>query len=297
MPHLQLQTLTAPAPRMSTAQEDTNNGTKYLLYIALAGAGVWIAWLVLKFLYYAFSYLALNLFLGLDLSVYGRLSSGGWLGYALLGLGFGAAGGAVAAQRRFRLSKLIPAGAGILFLGLCSFVFLNNAARFAPPMEEAGLYEYSEGRGQCPVCATIEATSTKPDSTLHRYTTASLLDKNSATAWISGSANTQTLTLKLSLPDDQRLVGLRIGNGYDKSDEVFASFSRVRSCHISLDNGPATYWRLPDTHTQDLFIPITPVTGTMPQAIVLTIDETYSGENHTEVAISSLTPLIEADSK
>ena len=282
---------------MSTAQQDKNEGAKYLFYIVLAVAGVWIVWLILKFLYYAFSYLALNLFLGLDLSVYGRLSSGGWLGYALLGLGLGAAGGAVAAQRRFRLSKLIPAGAGVLFLALCSFVFLKSAARFAPPMAEAGLYEYSEGRGQCPACATIEATSTKPDSTLHRYTTASLLDKNPATAWISESANTQTLKLKLSIPADQRLVGLRIGNGYGKSDEVFTSFSRVRSCHISLDNGPATYWQLPDTHTQDLFIPIASVTGTTPQAIELTIDETFSGENHEEVAISSLTPLIEADSQ
>ena len=282
---------------MNTAQEDTNNGTKYLLYIALAVAGVWLAWLILKFLYYAFSYLALNLFLGLDLSVYGRLSSGGWLGYALLGLGLGAAAGAIAAQRRFRLSKLIPAGAGLLFIGLSSFVFLNSAAHFAPPMAEAALYEYSEGRGQCPACATIEATSTKSDSTLHRYITASLLDKNPATAWISGSANTQTLKLKLSIPADQRLVGLRIGNGYGKSDEVFTSFSRVRSCHISLDNGPAMFWQLPDTHTQDLFIPIASVPGTTPLAIVLTIDETYSGENHAEVAISSLTPLIKADSK
>jgi hypothetical protein len=282
---------------MSTAQEDTNSGVKYLIYIALAAAGVWIAWLILKFLYYAFSYLSLNLFLSLDLSVYGRLSSGGWLGYALLGLGFGAVGGAVAAQRRFRLSKMIPAGAGVLFLGLCSFVFLNNAARFAPPMMEATFYIKSEGRGQCPGCTTIEASSTKSDPTKNRYNSPSLLDKNPTTAWISEGGTNQKLRITVSIPADQRLVGLRVGNGYGKSDEVFASFSRVRSCHVSLSNGSEVFFSLPDTHSEDLFMPLKLENIATPCVLVFNIDETYSGENHAEVALSSLTPVIEVISK
>lgn len=282
---------------MSNAQEETNNGVKYLLYIALGVAGVWITWLVLKFLYYASSYLALNLFLGLDLSVYGRLSLGGWMGYALLGLGLGAACGAVAAQRRFRLNKLIPAGAVVLVLGLSSFVFLNNAARFAPPMVEAAFYVSSEGRGQCPACTTIEASSTKSDSTQNRYATASLLDKNPATAWISEGASNQKLQLTVTIPADQRLVGLRLGNGYGKSEQVFASFSRVRTCHVTLSNGSEMFLTLPDTHSEDLFIPLEPIVSATPLILVFNIDETYPGENHAEVALSALTPVIEAVSK
>ena len=72
---------------MSTAKQDTESGKMYLLYIALAVAGLWIIWQILKLLYYSFSYLAWNLFLGLDLSVYGRLAPVGWVGYAFLGLG------------------------------------------------------------------------------------------------------------------------------------------------------------------------------------------------------------------
>ena len=280
---------------MAVTPKENKNG-KYHLYLLLAVVGIWVSWLVLKFLYYAFSYLGLNLFLALDLSAYGRLSQGGWIGYALLGLGLGAAGGAVAAQRRFRLNKLIPAGAGVLVLGLCSFVFLNNAARFAPPVMEAAHYVRSEGQGQCPACTTIEASSTKSDPEQNRYTAAALLDKNNATAWISDEADNQNLRLTLTIPADQRLVGLRLSNGYGKSEEVFASFSRVRTCRVSLDNGPETPWALPDTRNEDLFIPLTPVNGAKPLVLLFRIDETYSGENHSEVALSSLTPVIEAAS-
>ena len=282
---------------MSTAQEDAENGKKYLLYIVLAVVGIWIAWLILKLLYYSFSYLAWNLFLGLDLSVYGRLAPVGWAGYALLGLGLGAAGGAVAAKRRFRLNNMIPIGAGTLVLSLCSFMFLNNAARFAPTMVKATSYVSIDGRGQCPACSTIEASSTKGDSTQNRYTVASLLDKNPATAWISEGAANQSLRLTVTIPADQRLVGLRLGNGYGKSEEVFASFSRVHYCHVSLGNGSETYITLPDTHSEDLFIHFEPQTSTTPLTVVFNIDETYAGVNHPEVALSALTPVIEAIAK
>jgi hypothetical protein len=281
---------------MAVTQKDNKNG-KYHLYLLLAIAGIWVSWLVLKLLYYALSYLGLNLFLALDLSRYGQFSPNGWVGYAVLGLGLGAACGAVSAQRRFRLTKLIPAGAVVVALGLCSFVFLNNAARFAPPVAEVAYYVSSDGRGQCPACTTIEATSTKPSVEPDRYAVAKLLDKDPATAWISEESSNQNLRLTLNIPADQQLVGLRLGNGYGKSDEVFTSFSRIRTCRVSLDNGPETNWSLPDTHAQDLFIPITPVAGTTPQVLLLRVDQTYSGENHAEVALSALTPIIEPVSK
>lgn len=104
-------------------------------YIGLAVGGLWLLWQLLQFLYSAGCYLAINLFLGLDLSAYGRAGLGTWGGYALLGLGLGAAAGAVAAQQRYRLHRLIPIGAAVVALLLCSFVFLGNTASRATSAE------------------------------------------------------------------------------------------------------------------------------------------------------------------
>lgn len=108
---------------MSNPQQNTG-----CVKIVLIVVGVGLGFILLKFLYFASCYLAVNLFVGMDLSTYGRIGTGGWAGYALLGLGLGAAGGAIAAQRRFRLNKLVSLGAVALVLILCSFVFIGNTA-------------------------------------------------------------------------------------------------------------------------------------------------------------------------
>ena len=101
---------------------------KPLLYIVLGLTALWPVWKLLRLLYSVLGYAAANLFLGLDLS-YGRLGAGGWPGYALLGLGLGAAAGAVAAQRRFRLNGLIVVAAATFALALLSVVYIGTTAR------------------------------------------------------------------------------------------------------------------------------------------------------------------------
>ena len=108
---------------MSNPQQNTG-----CVKIVLIVVGVGLGFILLKFLYFASCYLAVNLFVGMDLSTYGRIGTGGWAGYTLLGLGLGAAGGAIAAQRRFRLNKLVSIGAVALVLILCCFVFIGNTA-------------------------------------------------------------------------------------------------------------------------------------------------------------------------
>lgn len=276
---------------MATTTTPTTNN-KALLYVIGGLAALFFGMLLLVVLFYGLSFLSVNLFLSLDASLPGRLTATAWPGYALLGLGVGAAAGAVAAQRRFRLSKAIVAGAAALVVAVLALAAVGNRAHFAaPPLAaEAAYYAPSAGQGQCPACATIETGSTYSDAG-NRYTAANLLDKNPATAWISDEADKQQLTLTLSIPADQRLVGLRIGNGYGKSQAVFNSFSRVRTCRIRLDDGPETYWQLPDTREQDSFIPLT--TAVTADVLHFTVDEVYAGENHSEVAISGLTPVIE----
>ena len=271
------------------ATTSTDNSGKIILYLILGVLGLG----VLVGLYFVLRYAALNLFLTLDLSVFGRLAPSPWPGYALLGLGLGAAAGAVAAQRRFRLDRSILSGAAGLVAVLGAGTLVGNTVQLAAPTAEAEVYERREGQALCPACATVTASTTKASPT-NKYTAANLLDKDPATAWISDSTSGTYLTLSLHIPADQRLVGLRIGNGYGKSEAVFRSFSRVRRCRVSLGGGPETRWTLPDTRRDDLFIPCERDAGAAPATLVLHIDDTYAGDNHAEVALSGLTPVIEA---
>lgn len=88
-----------------------------LLFLLLVAVALW-------FTYQLLAVASPALFLRLDAS-YGR--AGGAFGYALLGLGLGAAAGAIAAQRRYRLNKLILVGAGGLALLLVGLAQLGNS--------------------------------------------------------------------------------------------------------------------------------------------------------------------------
>ena len=114
---------------MSTKEQNAG-----CIKIGLIGVALALGWFVLKFLYKAGCYLGANAFIGVDSSTYGH-AGGGAVGYALLGLGLGAACGAIAAQQRFRLNRLVSIGAGALALGLFTFVFVGNTAAGAPAAE------------------------------------------------------------------------------------------------------------------------------------------------------------------
>ena len=269
------------------------------VYAVLAILAIGVAGVLLTILYYALSLLAMDFFLGLDLSAYGQVSGGGGPGYALLGLGLGAAGGAIAAQHRYRLSKSVLVGAVGLAGGLCMFALVSNTAHLAAASSEATAYVPKTGWLQCPACATLTASSIKPSQHGKSYGIDNLLDKNDASAWISDTAPSgarapgalHTLDLVVNIPAGQQLVGLRVRNGYGKNAGVYRSFSRVRACHISSAAGEQTAWTLPDERTQELFIPLTPTSQT-PASLTFSIDALYEGENHEEVALSALSPVL-----
>lgn len=282
---------------MATPSPSNNSGCLKLLLFLFVGP------LALGLLWLGGCLLAVNLFIGLDNSVFARLGSVGggdggaaWPGYVLLGAGLGAAAGAVAAQQRYRLSRGLLGGVAALGLMLGAGALVGNTARLPSSeaaTDEAGPYTAAPGRGQCPACATAEASSTKTDPQ-NRYTAAQLLDKDPDTAWIAADGQTsgQTLRLRLRIPTDQQLVGLRLTNGYAKSREVYRSFARVRAGRLSLDGGPETTFTLPDAREPDRFIPLRPVPGSAPAEIVLRLTATYPGTNHAEPALSGLVPVI-----
>ena len=273
----------------TSTKPDSNN---FLLYLIGGILGLGLALVLLGLLYFGLGYLASNLFLSLDTSAYGR-GAGGWAGYALLGLGLGAAAGAVAAWHRFRLNKLVLVVAGLVAATSLAFVLVGNTAHFAPPPASVTYYETADNQGQCPACATITASSTRPDAVPDRYAAANLLDKDPATAWISATPRPM-LRLLLTLPADQRLIGLRLRNGYAKSRGTYASFGRVRIGRVRLNGAPEASYALPDAPDQDLFIPLALPTGTISATLTFQVSEAYAGENHPEeVALSALVPVIE----
>ena len=109
---------------MSEPQQ--NSGcVKFILAALAVGAGLWL----LQKVYTVGLAVGFDAVLALDASAYGRLlAPAAWPGYTLLGLGLGGAAGAVAAQRRFRLTPGIAWGAAALGLALLALVGYGNAA-------------------------------------------------------------------------------------------------------------------------------------------------------------------------
>ena len=273
---------------------------KVLLYPLLAALGV----ALLAVSYFAANYVAFNGVVMIDNSWLSNLVAAPWPSYAGLGLALGAAAGATAAHRRYRLGGAVRAGAVALVGAGAASLALGNVARIVPldlPPPIAETYVRAPGQGQCPACATATATTTKASPT-GRYTAAKLLDKNAATAWIADSATlAPAIGLTLVIPPGQRLVGLRLANGYGKTPETYVSFARVRTCRVALDvggsGGPPTTFTLPDQAAPDRFIPIEAAAGTATAHVRLEILATYPGTNHPEAALSALVPVIESVEK
>lgn len=282
---------------MASATSPGSNKTALYMLLGL------LALPVLALLYCLFSYLAVNLFLGLDLSAYGRVGQGGWPGYLLLGLG--AAGGAVAAQRRYRLHQGLVwgAAAGAAGLGVLALAtFSGTTAPDQPAATEAGLYQPLNRRVTCGACAAIAATTTRPAQNNNSYAASNLLQRDTLKAWISETAvdaanpllpETQ-LSLTIKPLAGHRLVGLRLRNGYCKSSGVYQGFSRVKTCQLrAADSTQVTAWTLPDTEHREYFIPLAATASTDSLRLTLTITETYPGATHPEVALAWLVPLFE----
>ncbi|AMR28309.1 hypothetical protein A0257_15250 [Hymenobacter psoromatis] len=285
---------------MTSATSPGSNKTGRYVFLAL------LAIPVLGLLYYLFSYLAVNLFLGLDLSAYGRVGEGGWPGYALLGLGLGAAGGALAARRRYRLHQGLVWGAAAGAVGLAGLAiatFSGAPAADQPAATEAKPYKPLNRRVTCGTCTAIMATTTRPAQNDNSYEVSNLLQRDTLKAWISGTATDAAnpllpetrLSLTIGPLAGHRLVGLRLRNGYCKNSGVYQGFSRAKTCQLrSADGTQSTIWALPDTEHREFFLPLaSPAVGPDSARLTLSITETYPGATHSEVALAWLVPLFE----
>jgi hypothetical protein len=281
------------------ASPTTPPTTKTTRYIILG----LVAIPALVLLYFALSYLAVNLFIGLDLSAYGQLAAGGWLGYVLLGLGLGAAGGTVAAQQRYRLHRglLVAAGVLALGLGLLAGATLANATQvIEATATDAQLYKSLNKRVSCGACTAISATTTRPAQNDNAYEASNLLSRDSTNAWISETAvdprnpllPTTQLHLTIAPLAGHRLAGLRLRNGYCKNNGVYQGFSRVQSCQVQLATSQPQAWTLADVPRQEFYLPL-PAASRDTARVTVTISSSYPGDSHPEVALAWLVPVFE----
>jgi hypothetical protein len=146
---------------MSTAPNNNGGCGKTLLYLLLGSAGLWIGWHALQWLYYAFSYAGANALLALDLSSYGQLADSYWLGYGVLGLGLGAAGGAIAAQRRFGLARAVAVGGWVAIVLLLGIVY---ATIETDDSTETSTSIVEPQPVQTPTLSTLAAPAPAPDA-------------------------------------------------------------------------------------------------------------------------------------
>lgn len=276
------------------------SGTKTLAYLLLGVLVLGVGALLVVGLYFGLSYVALNLFLSLDQSVYSL--AGGPLGYVLLGLALGAAGGMLAAQRRFRLPRSLAYGAAALLLGAVGLAAVPGQARhpLAATSREALAYVAAPGRVSCAACTAITASTTRAPQNGNSYAAANLLRRDSTKAWISEVAadaeNPLLPAVQLHLAvaplAGHRLVGLRLRNGYCKSRGVYEAFGRVQELHLRLPTGEVQAWTLPDAARQEYFVPLAPGAPDSTR-LTLLLAASYPGTSHAEVALAWLVPVFE----
>lgn len=280
-----------------TSTSSGNN--KLLVYFALGVLALGAATLLLVLLYFGLSYAALNVFLSIDRSAYGL--AGGEPGYMLLGLPLGAAGGMLAAQRRFRLHRGLGYGAAALLLGalgVAAWPQPTGPALTAPLAAPA--YVARPGRVSCAACTVIAASTTRPAQHANAYEAPNLLRRDSTKAWVSGSAvdaeNPLLPAVQLQLVvaplAGHRLVGLRLRNGYCKNAGVYQGFGRVQTCRLRQADGQEQAWLLPDAAHREYLLPVAagPADTTR---LTFRVESSYPGETHPEVALAWLVPVFD----
>ena len=146
----------------------------------------------------------------------------------------------------------------------------------------------------------IAATSVLPANERDSYEPGNLFDGDLTTAWnhcgsectfdddSSQARNGVGVQITMTFDEQVQLVGLRIANGYQKSDEIFESNNRVQI--LAVDHaGPLETITLDDTPGyQD--ISLQPV---MTDFLILEVRAVYVGDQtFNDVAISELEVLV-----
>jgi len=123
------------------------------------------------------------------------------------------------------------------------------------------------------------------------YGPRNLFDRDDSTAWVEnveGDGIGEWLVISWTSP--RILAGMRITNGYAKSQSLFSSNGRVRRLEVAFSSGEPIVVVLQDTINNQLIRFNRPVEAAW---MKLTILEAIRGKKYRDTAISELQPIFE----
>lgn len=134
------------------------------------------------------------------------------------------------------------------------------------------------------VKATMKASSTlQPEIS---YGIRNLFDSRKEFVWVEGAKSSgQNEFLAFSFQDEQEITGLKIMNGFQRSEKHFTANGRVKSLTVSNEKKESGDVSVKDNQNEQTLQLATPVKG---KEITLTIKDVYPGTTYKDLVISEL---------
>ena len=118
------------------------------------------------------------------------------------------------------------------------------------------------------------------------YGVQNLFDSRKEFAWAEGAkTNGENETISIELNEKIQLSGLKINNGYQRSDSHYKANTRVKSISISNEAGQNSSVVFDDIAGEQMVEITTPLEGAK---FTLTIDEVYPGDRYKDLVISEM---------
>ena len=137
-----------------------------------------------------------------------------------------------------------------------------------------------------PIFSSASASSIRgTDTEGGQYSVEAVLDEDYFTKWVpsKNSANGIGEWIEVSSGSVQYVSGIKILNGYHKSEETWRNNNRVRLCTISFSNGTSRQFELQDTFDM-IYLDLGETIET--SYVRLTINSIYSGTKWNDTAIT-----------
>ncbi|QSE99176.1 discoidin domain-containing protein [Fulvivirga lutea] len=130
----------------------------------------------------------------------------------------------------------------------------------------------------------VSATSTlEPEIS---YGVRNLFDSRKEFAWVEGAkGNGENESFTVNLEKEIDLVGIKISNGFQRSDKHFTSNSRLKSMKVSSDSGDNLTFNVVDKQGEQVITFDKPLRGSN---FTFTILEAYPGSKYQDLVISEL---------
>ncbi len=166
-------------------------------------------------------------------------------------------------------------------------VFVKREGNRSSALSEIVLYDEKGGElklaAPLSVSGTVSASSTLSPS--EAYDGDYLFDSSLMFGWAEGASTTgEGETITFNFGKKQKLRGIRIWNGYQRSASHFSANARIKKLSVSGASSGESFSLKDESGSQDLVFSAPLETD----SLVFTIDEVYAGEKYKDLVISEL---------